>query len=151
MSATHIPVRPADPHPDERDATLEPCGAPGHEDCGIRLVLDRLGEQWTVMTLAELSAGPRRYRELERALGGVSQRMMTLTLRRLERDGHVRRDVEATVPPSVTYELTELGRAFAGQVAALVTWSRQHKAAIEGAREGYDSRAKAPARLIRIG
>jgi len=132
LSVTHTVVR--------QEAALEPCGSPDHEDCGIRLVLDRLGEQWTVMALAELSAGPKRYRQLERALVGVSQRMMTLTLRRLERDGHVRRLVEPTVPPSVTYELTELGRSFADQVASLVTWSRLRKAEIETARTSFDDR-----------
>ncbi|POF29180.1 winged helix-turn-helix transcriptional regulator [Roseibium marinum] len=132
MSATHTDVR--------GKAAIEPCGSPDHEDCGIRLALDRLGEQWTVMALAELSAGPRRYRELERALVGVSQRMMTLTLRRLERDGHVLRHVEPTVPPSVTYELTELGRSFAEQVASLATWSRQRKAEIETAQARFDGR-----------
>lgn len=132
MSETHSDVRLAE--------TLEPCGAPDHEDCGLRLALDRLGEQWTVMALAELVPGPRRYRQLERALAGISQRMMTLTLRRLERDGHVRRHVEPTVPPSVTYELTELGKSFADQVAALVFWSRGRKGEIEAARADFDAR-----------
>ncbi|MBB6510892.1 MULTISPECIES: helix-turn-helix domain-containing protein [Rhizobium/Agrobacterium group] len=132
MSDTHIDVRPA--------AVLIPCGAPGDEDCGLRLILDRLGEQWTVMALAELTPGPRRYRQLERALSGISQRMMTLTLRRLERDGHVVRHVEASVPPSVTYELTQLGRSFASQVAALVEWSRDSKHQIELAQESFDAR-----------
>lgn len=132
MSDTHSDVR--------LEPAMEPCGAPDHEDCGIRLILDRLGEQWTVMTLAELSAGPRRYRELERALSGISQRMMTLTLRRLERDGHVLRHVELTVPPSVTYELTALGRSFATQVASLVVWSRQSKHEIEAAQATFDKR-----------
>lgn len=109
----------------------------------MRLILDRLGEQWTVMALAELSAGPRRYREIERALNGISQRMMTLTLRRLERDGHVLRHVEPTVPPSVTYELSDLGRSFAAQVAELVAWSRARKADIEAARKAYELRASA--------
>lgn len=133
MSATHNFVR--------SEASLKPCGTSDHEDCGIRLMLDRLGEQWTVMALAELSAGPRRYRELEHALAGISQRMMTLTLRRLERDGHVLRHVEPTVPPSVTYELTELGRSFADQVASLIIWSRRHKAEIEMAHERFDQRS----------
>jgi DNA-binding HxlR family transcriptional regulator len=132
LSATHIDVRPP--------ATLIPCGSPDHEDCGLRLILDRLGEQWTVMALAELVPGPRRYRELERALSGISQRMMTLTLRRLERDGHVLRHVEPSVPPSVSYELTELGRSFAAQVAALVEWSRKSKNQIEAAQERFDAR-----------
>jgi len=127
-----------DTHTDVREGTLVPCGSPDHEDCGLRLILDRLGEQWTVMTLAELSAGPRRYRELERALTGISQRMMTLTLRRLERDGHVLRHVEPAIPPSVTYELSDLGKSFAGQVAALVSWSRQHKQEMESAQALFD-------------
>jgi DNA-binding HxlR family transcriptional regulator len=113
-----------------------------HEDCGLRLILGRLGEQWTVMTLAELSAGPRRYRELERALEGISQRMMTLTLRRLERDGHVLRHVAPTVPPSVTYKLSDLGRSFADQIAALVAWSRRYKSEIETAQAAYDTHAE---------
>jgi DNA-binding HxlR family transcriptional regulator len=123
-----------------RTATpLEPCGPSDHEDCGLRLILGRLGEQWTVMTLAELSAGPRRYRELERALEGISQRMMTLTLRRLERDGHVLRHVAPTVPTSVTYELSDLGRSFADQIAGLVAWSRRYKSEIEMAQAAYDT------------
>ena len=113
MSETHISVR--------LDTGLAPCGTTGHEDCGLRLILDRLGEQWTVMALAELSAGPRRYRQIEKALAGISQRMMTLTLRRLECDGHVVRHAEPTVPPSVTYELSDLGRSFASQVAQLTS------------------------------
>lgn len=130
-------------HNDVRDAgVLEPCGMPDHEDCGLRLALDRLGEQWTVMALAGLVPGPRRYRELERSLTGISQRMMTLTLRRLERDGHVRRHVEPTVPPSVTYELTELGRSFADQVAALVAWTRVRKQEIEASQARFDAETR---------
>ncbi|MGE4328188.1 MAG: winged helix-turn-helix transcriptional regulator [Pseudodonghicola sp.] len=131
----------SDTHNNVRDvAALSPCGAPEHEDCGLRLSLDRLGEKWTVMTLAELSNGPRRYRELERGLVGISQRMMTLTLRRLERDGYVLRHVEATVPPAVTYELSALGHSFAAQVVTLVAWSQKNKAAIEKAQGEYDRR-----------
>lgn len=129
-------------HSDVRAAPLQPCGEAGHEDCGLRLALDRLGERWTVMTLAELVPGPRRYRELERALDGVSQRMMTLTLRRLERDGHVSRHVEPSVPPSVSYALTDLGQSFAAQVAALVVWSRERKGEIEAAQARFDSRPR---------
>ena len=132
MSDTHIDVRPIQP--------LTPCGSPDHEDCGLRMILDRLGERWTVMALAELSPGPRRYRELERALPGISQRMMTLTLRRLERDGHVLRYVEPSSPPSVTYALSELGHSFAAQVAALVEWSRHRQTQIEAAQERFDGR-----------
>jgi DNA-binding HxlR family transcriptional regulator len=122
--------------------TLEPCGTPEHEDCGLRLTLDRLGEKWTVMAIAELSAGPRRYREIERALSGVTQRMLTLTLRRLERDGLVDRHVEPTNPPSVTYSLTSRGIGFSAITAGLVEWSREHKEAILSSREAYDGRGK---------
>lgn len=121
---------------------LEPCGTPEHEDCGLRLTLDRLGEKWTVMAVAELSAGPHRYREIERALSGVTQRMLTLTLRRLERDGLVHREVEPTNPPSVTYSLTPRGIAFSAITASLVTWSRENKADILAARDAYDARAR---------
>ncbi|WP_312798655.1 helix-turn-helix domain-containing protein [Tianweitania sp.] len=130
-----------DTHTDVRIPDLAPCGSADHEDCGLRMILDRLGEQWTVMTLAELSAGPRRYRELERALLGISQRMMTLTLRRLERDGHVLRHVEPSIPPSVTYELSPIGQSFAAQVAALVEWSRRTKSGIEASRASFDARS----------
>nr|WP_320144627.1 helix-turn-helix domain-containing protein [uncultured Cohaesibacter sp.] len=121
-------------------AALFPCGSSDHEDCGLRLILDRLGEKWTVMTLAELTSGPRRYRELERALEGISQRMMTLTLRRLERDGLVVRHVEATVPPSVSYELSELGHSLATRLSELVTWSRKNKSLIEASQAEFDAR-----------
>ncbi|MBR0556960.1 helix-turn-helix transcriptional regulator [Ciceribacter sp. L1K23] len=119
---------------------LEPCGLPEHEDCGLRLVLDRLGERWTVMTVAELSAGPRRYRELQRGLDGITQRMLTLTVRRLERDGYVSRVVEPTNPPSVTYELTPRGKSFAAIAGRLVDWARVEKPFIEASRRAFDSR-----------
>lgn len=128
--------------PQPNSETLEPCGAPHHEDCGLRLTLDRLGEKWTVMAIAELSAGPRRYREIERALTGVTQRMLTLTLRRLERDGLVHRHVEPTNPPSVTYSLSRTGVDFARLTAGLVNWSRENKADILAARDAYDARPR---------
>src|SRR5215467_12382438 len=77
--------------------------------CGLREVLDRIGDKWSALVIAELVAGPRRFRRLQRAVPGISQRMLTLTLRRLERDGMVRRTVFASVPPRVEYELTPLG------------------------------------------
>ena len=117
---------------------LEPCGTPDHEDCGLRLVLDRLGEKWTVMTIAELAAGPRRYSDLERSLQGITQRMLTLTLRRLGRDGHICRSVEATNPPSVTYALTEQGHGFAALVVNLLEWSRANQNAIRASQSGFD-------------
>lgn len=117
---------------------LEPCGNPAHEDCGLRLVLDRLGEKWTVMTIAELAEHPRRYNDLERSLHGITQRMLTLTLRRLERDGLISRSVEATNPPSVTYALTTRGRSFAVLVVDLVDWSRSNRSEILSSQQEFD-------------
>lgn len=121
---------------------LEPCGMPEHEDCGLRLILDRLGEKWTVMTIAELAPGPRRYSDLERSLHGITQRMLTLTVRRLERDGLISRSVEATNPPSVTYALTTRGRSFATMVVDLVDWARTHRDAIQSSQNDFDKQLK---------
>ncbi len=118
---------------------LNPCGLPEHEDCGLRAVLDRLGERWSVMVLAELSPGPRRFRQMERALPGISQRMLTLTVRRLERDGLVGRTVGPESPPSVTYALTDRGRDFAALVKGLVDWARVHREPIEASRARFDA------------
>lgn len=123
----------------EDDAvTLEPCGLPEHLDCGIRDVLDRLGDTWSVLAVVELSSSTRRFSELQRALRGVSQRMLTVTLRRLERDGLVLRTLYATVPATVTYELTARGRSLTPLVQQLANWSLQHRAAIAQSRQEYD-------------
>ncbi|MFJ2863867.1 winged helix-turn-helix transcriptional regulator [Kitasatospora sp. NPDC087314] len=115
------------------------------EDCGIRDVLDRLGDKWSVQVVVELSRGVRRFRELQRALpGGISQRMLTLTVRRLERDGMVSRTVHPTVPPRVDYELTDLGRSLAHLVRTLADWSLQHHDAILDHRARWDA-AQPPA------
>ncbi|CAL9301021.1 MULTISPECIES: helix-turn-helix domain-containing protein [unclassified Streptomyces] len=110
------------------------------EDCGVRDVQDRLGDKWTVHVVVELAGGVRRYRELQRLVPGISQRMLTVTLRRLERDGLVTRTVHPTVPPQVEYELTPTGRDLTGLVKALVDWSLEHRAAIAEARSAYDAR-----------
>lgn len=123
---------------------LEPCGSPAHPDCGIRDLLDRVGDTWTVLAVAELSAGSRRFGELRRGLHGVSQRMLTLTLRRLERDGLVLRTVYATVPATVSYELTDLGRSMAVLVQQMVGWSRDHARVIAESRQRYDRTVSRP-------
>ncbi|MGX6449035.1 winged helix-turn-helix transcriptional regulator [Patulibacter sp. S7RM1-6] len=110
-----------------------------HEDCGIRDVQDRLGDRWTVLVVVALAPGVRRFRELQRAVDGISQRMLTLTLRRLERDGLVRRTAHATVPPQVEYELTAMGREMTHLVKALADWSLGHREAIGAARSSYDA------------
>lgn len=120
-------------------AELEPCGQPDHADCGIRDVLDRVGDKWSVLVIVELANGPRRFRQLQRAIDGISQRMLTLTVRRLERDGLVLRTVYATVPAQVDYRLTATGTSLTHLVKALADWSLAHRAAISEARQAYDS------------
>lgn len=131
MSPTHTEVT-ASP------AELEPCGSAGHPDCGIRDVLDRIGDKWSVLVVVELAGGPRRFRELQRAIDGISQRMLTLTVRRLERDGLVLRTVYPTVPARVDYRLTDTGAGLTHLVKALADWSLSHRTAIAEARTAYD-------------
>jgi DNA-binding HxlR family transcriptional regulator len=102
-------------------------------------VLDRIGDRWTVLVIVELAKGTRRFRELERAIPGISQRMLTLTTRRLCRDGVVERTAYPTVPPQVDYRLTETGRGLGGMIAALADWSRDNKDAIAAARLRWDA------------
>ena len=115
---------------------------PHHEsDCrGVAAVLARVGDKWTVLVIMLLGDGPRRFNELKRMVGGISQRMLTLTLRGLERDGLVTRTVFPTVPPRVDYELTDLGRGLSQPVMALGEWARHHLPDIETARQNFDGR-----------
>lgn len=108
--------------------------------CRIREVLDRIGEKWAVTVIAELGKEPRRFNELRRAIPGVSQRMLTATLRGLERDGLVTRTVHPVVPPRVEYELTPLGGTLLDTVAALLDWAVEHIDDVDGARAEYDGR-----------
>ena len=103
-------------------------------------VLSRVGDKWTVLVVGTLGDGPKRFNELRRALGSISQRMLTLTLRGLERDGLVTRTVFPTIPPRVDYELTDLGRGLAKPVQALGQWAFAHLPEIEGARTSFDAR-----------
>ncbi|MDA1385709.1 helix-turn-helix domain-containing protein [Glycomyces lechevalierae] len=102
-------------------------------------MLDRLGDKWTVLVVVELAKGVRRFRELERAIPGISQRMLTLTTKRLWRDGLVERTVYPTIPPQVEYRLTPVGHSLAGMVNGLADWSREHKDAIATARATWDA------------
>jgi DNA-binding HxlR family transcriptional regulator len=104
----------------------------------ISQVLARIGEKWSVLIIIMLAAKPHRFSELKRAIGGVSQRMLTLSLRGLERDGLVKRTVFPVVPPRVEYELTTLGRSLHMPVSALGEWARGHLAEIDAAREAFD-------------
>jgi DNA-binding HxlR family transcriptional regulator len=103
-------------------------------------ILARIGDKWTVLVVAALSGGPQRFNELRRKIDGVSQRMLTLTLRGLERDGLVTRTVFPTIPPRVDYELTELGRTLIGPLSGIGAWANAHAEAIGAARTAFDTR-----------
>jgi DNA-binding HxlR family transcriptional regulator len=110
------------------------------EDCrAVSEVLDRVGDKWTVLVVVELGHGTKRFNEIRRALGSISQRMLTLTLRALERDGMVVRTVFPTIPPRVEYELTKLGRSLLEPVNGLSLWARRNRPAIEEARRRFDN------------
>jgi DNA-binding HxlR family transcriptional regulator len=110
------------------------------EDCrAVSEVLARVGDKWTILVVGVLGDGPKRFNELRRALGSISQRMLTLTLRGLERDGLVTRTVFPTIPPRVDYALTRLGHSLLEPVSAIGTWARQNQPAIEAARRRFDA------------
>jgi DNA-binding HxlR family transcriptional regulator len=116
---------------------------PGHielpGDCrAIGDVLARVGDKWSVLVVSRLGAGPLRFNELRRAIGGISQRMLTLTLRGLERDGLITRTMFPTIPPRVDYALTPLGRDLLNPVSALGAWAIRNQAKIARAREQFD-------------
>ncbi|MEV4612979.1 helix-turn-helix domain-containing protein [Kitasatospora sp. NPDC049258] len=125
-------------HTEVTDSPVVSCGEE-HEDCGIREVLDRIGDKWSVLIVVELAQGVRRFRQLQRAVPGISQRMLTLTVRRLERDGLLARTVHPTVPPQVEYELTATGRSLTHLVRALADWSAAHRDSIARARRAWDA------------
>ncbi len=111
------------------------------EDCrAVSEVLSRVGDKWTVLVVSTLGDGPKRFNELRRALGSISQRMLTLTLRSLERDGLITRTVFPTIPPRVDYELTRLGRSLLDPVSELGLWARKNRPAIQDARKRFDAR-----------
>jgi DNA-binding HxlR family transcriptional regulator len=110
------------------------------EDCrAVSEVLSRVGDKWTVLVVSALGEGPKRFNELRKALGSISQRMLTLTLRGLERDGLVTRTVFPTIPPRVDYELTSLGRSLLAPVSELGLWARRNRATIAEARRRFDA------------
>jgi DNA-binding HxlR family transcriptional regulator len=110
----------------------------------ISELLSRIGDKWTVLVVSLLGAGPMRFSALRRRIDGISQKMLTTTLRSLERDGFVTRTVFPTVPPRVEYALTELGRDLLEPVGALAAWARQNQGRVDDAREKFD-RKNAPA------
>ncbi|WP_082699578.1 winged helix-turn-helix transcriptional regulator [Novosphingobium barchaimii] len=112
-----------------------------HSGCRALLqVLDRIGDKWTVMVVGTLARGPMRFNAIQRAINGISHRMLTLTLRGLERDGMVERRAFATIPPKVEYELTPLGRSLIAPLDTLMGWAQENRPTIEQAQTGYDGR-----------
>jgi DNA-binding HxlR family transcriptional regulator len=105
-------------------------------------ILQRIGDKWSILIVLMLSGGPRRFNELKRQIGGISQRMLTLSLRGLERDGLVTRTVTPSIPPRVDYALTPLGQSLQGPVAAIGEWASAHGVAIHAARARFDAAAE---------
>ncbi|MEQ1109163.1 helix-turn-helix domain-containing protein [Acinetobacter seifertii] len=106
-----------------------------------REILDRIGDKWSLYIIASLAKGTMRFNELRRGIDGISQRMLTLTLRGLERDGLVSRTMYPTIPPRVDYELTELGQTLLVPVMALVSWADNNQFAIKEAHERFDEKS----------
>src|SRR5215472_16474530 len=102
--------------------------------CPSRLVLDRIADKWTALVIQILASGTMRYAQLQRAIGGISQKMLTQTLRSLERDGLVQRTVHPVIPPKVEYSLTKLGRTLIEPLQALCRWSEKHLPEIQANR-----------------
>ncbi len=109
------------------------------EGCPLRDILDRVGDKWSVLVVVLLREGKLRFSDLRRSIEGISQRMLTHTLRQLERDGLVERTVYPSVPMRVEYELTALGRTLIGPLTTLAEWAESHRGAILSARAAYDS------------
>lgn len=119
-----------------------------HSSCvAVREVLNRVGDKWSVLIVQLLADGPKRFSELRRAVEGISQRMLTLTLKGLERDGLVTRTVSPTIPPRVDYELTELGRTLRKPIQSLAKWAQENRERIQQSRNRYDARSPVGVRL----
>ncbi|WP_324788698.1 helix-turn-helix domain-containing protein [Streptomyces sp. H51] len=115
------------------------------QGCEVRQILDRVADKWSLLVIALLDRRKLRFSELRRLIEGVSQRMLTVTLRQLERDGLVERTVHPVVPPRVEYELTPLGATLHDTIRSLVVWTEEHQAEIASARAEYDRRTAANA------
>ncbi|GGM87849.1 hypothetical protein GCM10007977_107220 [Dactylosporangium sucinum] len=147
------PTAPAGPVGDS--ATGAPEGSPGAfpgrpadegacsvaPGCSVQEVVDRVAGKWSVCILVAAADGPIRFTELERAIAGISRRMLTLTLRNLERDGLLIRTVYPTMPPRVEYSLTPMARELHAALVTLTTWAERHRADVAVARQRYDTRS----------
>lgn len=131
----------ADPPPATPDTAADtPVHDPNSKDCRlVGDILARVGDKWSMLVVMTLLGGPLRFNELKRAIRGVSQQMLSRTLRALERDGLLTRTVHASVPVRVEYHLSDLGRSLSGPVQALGAWALSSRPAIEDARTRYDA------------
>src|SRR5450432_1920540 len=119
---------------------LDPNGEHQPSECVVvREILDRVGDKWSVLVIALLGEQGQRFSELRRSIDGISQRMLTLTLRQLEHDGLVSRTVHATVPPRVDYSLTPLGESVLEPISGLIDWAREHGTDVAEARRDYEA------------
>lgn len=114
------------------------------EDCEVRQILDRVADKWSLLVIALLEERTMRFSELGREIDGISKRMLTVTLRNLERDGLVHRQIYPEIPPRVEYRLTPLGGTLLGTIQSLVTWTEENQAQIMRARARFDSAAPLP-------
>lgn len=133
MGSRHLLVR------NEEFGVSLPLWDPYDRNCPTRRVLDRIGDRWTVLVVGALSTGSLRYGELRQRIDGISQKMLTQTLRGLERDGLVLRTVTPEIPPRVDYELTEAGRSLQAPLLALESWAKVHMTGIITSRDAYDA------------
>jgi DNA-binding HxlR family transcriptional regulator len=122
----------------------------GGPDCPVRDILDHVGDKWTALVIANLVEGPLRFSEIKRRVSGISQRMLTETLRGLERDGVLLRTVYPSVPPQVEYSLTALGKSLVPLVMALVNWALDHRSEIQKARSAYAAEHARPLAPVQI-
>jgi DNA-binding HxlR family transcriptional regulator len=120
------------------DVTIDSTGNVAESCRPVTEILSRIGDKWSILIVMTLSSGPRRFSEIKRGIDGISQRMLTLTLKGLERDGLVRRTVTPSIPPRVDYELTKLGHSLREPVNALGRWAFANRPAILRAREIFD-------------
>jgi DNA-binding HxlR family transcriptional regulator len=124
-------------------------GSPYRADCPTRRILDRVGDRWTVLIVGVLWEGDARFSELRRRIEGISQKMLTQTLRGLERDGLVRRTVYPQVPVRVEYALTDAGRTLREPLRALQEWAVEHLVDVSASQEAYDRADRTPAGVAR--
>ncbi len=109
------------------------------ESCSVREILDLVGDKWSLLVMATIGSETRRFMDLRRSIEGISQRMLTLTLRRLERDGLITRTIYPEIPPRVEYQVTRLGATLQETIFGIVNWATENRAEIAAARARYDS------------